>query len=97
VVVIPLERAGSRIGNDGESETTTVGETVRVDWETGFAVDWISLLSGSAYGETVSRCLLPSRGWDRWPDEVVLRSESGSSLGSGPVDGMIAAVTGSEC
>jgi hypothetical protein len=73
-----------------------VGESVRVDWGMGFTVDGISLIPGAVRGVTVFCCLLPCRRWDKWVNEVVLRSPSapGSPYGSDPVDGMIAARTG---
>jgi hypothetical protein len=59
-VVTLSGRAGIRIGDDRESETTKVGGMVRLDREMGFVVDGISLMSGVAYGAAVSCCLFPS-------------------------------------
>ena len=97
VVVTPLERAGSRMDDDGESETTTVGETGGIDRGMGLSVDKTLLMSGAVHGETVSCCLLPSKGCDRVADEVVSSNTSGSSPGPGPVGGVTVAGTGSEC
>ena len=49
-VAIPPEMAG---GDDGESEITTVGETVGID---------CGMADSSAYGVAPPCCLLPSRG-----------------------------------
>ena len=57
-----LEMAGSRTGDDGESGTTVLEETVGIDWGMGLTVDRISLMSGPVNGAMVSRCWLPSRG-----------------------------------
>jgi hypothetical protein len=71
---------------DGHSETTTVGETERVDGGMRLTVDEISLMSGAPHGATV---LLPPRGWIGVVDDGVSRSASESSLRSSLVDSAI--------
>ena len=58
--VIPLERAGRKIGDDKGSVTTLVGETV--DRGIGLIVVGFSIMSGASRDVTVlvSCCLLPS-------------------------------------
>jgi hypothetical protein len=58
-VVRSLERAGSRISDDGENGTKIVEEAVEIDRGMGLTVDGIAQMSGAAHGTC---CLLPCRG-----------------------------------